>query len=113
MPHRPKHRPIVIFAVASLAAMLLGACGGSPNKATPLPADTPIVYTTYTSGSGPAVADGLAAISGRDGKTLWHTAIGRVNGAPLAIGNRVFAASEQQDHYDMAAVDMRDGKVLW
>jgi len=111
MPFRLKRRPLVILTSVTLAAPLLGGCAGAANKPTSLPADTPIVYTTFDTNGGA----GVTAISGRDGKTLWHAAIGHSNWAPLIVGDTLFACVFDPAHpgLNVVAVRMRDGKLLW
>jgi len=111
--------------VAALALLALAGCTSSPRRAAP-PASDPVIVSDAPSGSPTAASDedwptyhhdnartgvapGLAPL-GTLSRAWQATLDGAVYGQPLALGDRVFAATEHDTVY---ALDAATGRVLW
>jgi outer membrane protein assembly factor BamB len=103
----------------AMALVLLAACGLPTERQTPLPSDTPVVFTYYESdGSG-----GLAALHANNGLPMWKTRVGYFT-TPPAIANGVVYGIEGEpkpsppgvisvEPRSIVAVQASDGKILW
>jgi polyvinyl alcohol dehydrogenase (cytochrome) len=121
---RTRRTPVATVLVATLA-IGLAACG-SPTKSAPRPAPSPTRPPGTTAASGPSptgadwptfghdnrrtgVAAGFPHIT--DPSIAWHTDLdSAVYGQPIVIGDTVFAATENDTVYALAA---HDGAIRW
>ena len=91
--------------------VLLAACGASTVRQTPLPSETPVVFTFYGTGGG----GGLKALHANNGLPMWKRQVGNLNLPPVMASGVIYGLADEHppSRPTVIAVRASDGKVLW